>query len=311
MEMGRLEFGSARDAWGGEATAFTPLLAGAEMLDYLGDATGIGPMSLIETEHTTAGGRSLDILAETADGQRVAIENQYNTADHDHLTRGLAYAVATDSRALVVVAEDHREEFISVAEYLNDVALSSADRSIPVWLVQMRAVRRVGDSIWSPEFVVRAEPNEWEAAVRRTVSPKLRSLDDFYAKCESQQFADFARATIESWLDRPGTRESHDAQKVVGLYHVSPRQISKGTNVLQLNLTGEITVQRGYLRDSSGAFDTEESQTELDERINQHFPNAQWRGKNYYIRATANPEGVTPFLNWIGDTMTTAQEPEL
>lgn len=35
-----------------------------------------------------------------------------------------------------------------------------------VWLVKMRAVRRKGDSVWSPEFVVQAEPNEWETAVR-------------------------------------------------------------------------------------------------------------------------------------------------
>lgn len=50
------------------------------------------------------------ILAETADGRRVAIENQYTTVDHDHLTRGLAYAVGHDARALVVIAEEHRPE---------------------------------------------------------------------------------------------------------------------------------------------------------------------------------------------------------
>ncbi|MDK1039620.1 MAG: hypothetical protein QGD91_12030 [Actinomycetota bacterium] len=89
-QMGRLEFTSPREAWGGEAESFTPLLAKADMLEYLGAETGIGPLTLVETEHTTAGSRSLDILAETIDGRRVSIENQYNRADHDHLTRGLA-----------------------------------------------------------------------------------------------------------------------------------------------------------------------------------------------------------------------------
>jgi len=87
-EMGRLEFTTPRNAWGGEATAFTPL------------------------------------LAETGDGRLVAIENQYKTADHDHLTRGLAYAVASECAALVLIAEDHRDEFVSVADYLNQLALA-------------------------------------------------------------------------------------------------------------------------------------------------------------------------------------------
>ena len=234
MKMGRLEFCTPKEAWGGEATAFTPMLANADMLEYLGQATGIGPLALVEKEHATAGNRSLDILAETADGRRVAIENQYKTADHDHLTRGLAYAVATDSRVLVIVAEDHRDEFISVADYLNEVGLASADRSVLVWLVQVRAVRRVGDSIWSPEFIVRAEPNEWEAAIRRELSPKLKDLDDFYAKCSSPEWAQFARGVINRWLDIPGTREGHNAQSMVALYHPSPSQPIAGSNVLQL-----------------------------------------------------------------------------
>jgi hypothetical protein len=68
--MGRLEFTTPREAWGGEATSFRPLLAQEPMLEYLGQETGIGPLMLVETEHTTAGGRSLDILAETPDGTR-------------------------------------------------------------------------------------------------------------------------------------------------------------------------------------------------------------------------------------------------
>lgn len=61
-EMGRLEFTTPKEAWGGEASDFTPKLASVEMLEYLGDAIGIGPMSLVGTEHKTAGHRSLDIL---------------------------------------------------------------------------------------------------------------------------------------------------------------------------------------------------------------------------------------------------------
>jgi hypothetical protein len=102
--MGRLEFATPREAWGGEASSFTPYLASDELLEYLGMEIGIGPLTLVSREHPVTGGRSLDILAETGDGRRVAIENQYGVADHDHLTRGLAYAVATEAKALVVIA---------------------------------------------------------------------------------------------------------------------------------------------------------------------------------------------------------------
>ena len=57
-EMGRLEFTTPREAWGSEATDFTPLLGQDEMLEYLGNATGIGPLSQVEIEHTTAGSRN-------------------------------------------------------------------------------------------------------------------------------------------------------------------------------------------------------------------------------------------------------------
>jgi hypothetical protein len=70
---------------------------------------------------------------------------------------GTVRAVATESKALIVVAEDHRDEFVSVANYLNDVA-GLSEGGITVWLVKVRAARRVGDEIWSPEFVVQADP---------------------------------------------------------------------------------------------------------------------------------------------------------
>lgn len=89
--------------------------------------------------------RSLDILAETTDGRRVAIENQYNAVDHDHLTRGLAYAVGHDACALII-AEDHRPEFVAVADYLNrgHEALGE-ERGIAVFVIKL-TVERIDDA---------------------------------------------------------------------------------------------------------------------------------------------------------------------
>jgi hypothetical protein len=300
--MGRLQFGTPREAWGGEAEWFTPLLAQEDLLDYLGQETGIGSLTLVETEHPTAGNRSLDILAETADGSRVAIENQYGKADHDHLTRGLAYAVATKARVLIVVAEDHGDEFISVANYLNEVGLLAENSGISVWLVQVRAVRRAGDPIWSPEFVVQAQPNEWAARVARDTAT-LSSLDEFYRKCAEAtdpRWAETAQAIITEWLERPGANEDHNTKTHVGLYLQSPRNQNRGTNVLQLYVRGAVTVCRDYIWKTSGAFDPAQEPGELDQQIRALFPKAHWPPKQAFISDhDASPEVVARFGDWL------------
>jgi hypothetical protein len=117
--MARLQFGKLKEAWAGEASDFTPLLA--EQLDSLGAEIGVDLTSIGESEVQTTGGRRIDIVAQGADGSEFVIENQYGRADHDHFTRGLAYAVARRARGLVVVAEEHRDEFRALAVLTEDV----------------------------------------------------------------------------------------------------------------------------------------------------------------------------------------------
>lgn len=90
--MARLRFGRLTEAWKGEAADFTPLLA--EQLDAIGAEIGVDLASVGESEVQTTGGRRIDIVAQGEDGSEFVIENQYGRADHDHLTRGLSYAVA-------------------------------------------------------------------------------------------------------------------------------------------------------------------------------------------------------------------------
>src|ERR1700730_17485042 len=136
-EMARLEFGRLAEAWKGEATDFTPLLA--QQLDALGAEIGVDLASIGESEVQTTGGRRIDIVARGDDGSEFVVENQYGRADHDHLTRGLAYAVARRARGLVVVAEEHRDEFRAVAQYLNDMAELDPERGIAISLVSGHA----------------------------------------------------------------------------------------------------------------------------------------------------------------------------
>lgn len=211
--------------------------------------------------------------------------------------------MASESVALIVIAENHRDEFVSVADYLNEIAGQATPEGIRVWLVNVRAVRRVGDTVLSPEFVVRAEPNEWEAAVRRGTTPVLASLEDFYKKCEmttSGEWSDTSRSIIEDWLARPGATERHDNKATVSLYYPSPKYGASGTNVLQLDTGGVFYVSRGYIWETSGVFDDDDNPSELDEAIENAFPDIRWAGKNYYPKVPdVTPNAVRQFSDWL------------
>jgi hypothetical protein len=202
--MARLEFGRLRDAWLGEASDFTPLLA--EQLDAVGAAIGVDLASIGKSEVKTAGGRRIDIVASDTEGSEFVIENQYGRADHDHLTRGLAYAVARRARGLVVVAEEHRDEFRAVAQYLNDLAELDAERGVAVWLVEAKAARVVSSeskSAWAPHFSTVVEPNAFTATVEQAkqAEPRVGSLDEFWGQFDTPSTLGAAKQVITAWQD--------------------------------------------------------------------------------------------------------------
>jgi hypothetical protein len=195
--MERLVFGRLTDAWTGEAADFTPLLAA--QLDALGEAIGVDLASLGESEVLTAGGRRIDIVAQVTDGSEFVIENQYGRADHDHLTRGLAYAVARRASGLVVVAEEHRDEFRAVAGYLNELAEQDPDRGIAVWLVEAKAVR-IANSPWAPLFTAVVEPNSFTATIEAEKhNQNLGSDQEFLDSCKSPEIATAAKRLLDAW----------------------------------------------------------------------------------------------------------------
>ncbi|MBI2705221.1 MAG: hypothetical protein HYX32_08035 [Actinobacteria bacterium] len=197
--MARLQFGRLTEAWKGEASDFTPLLA--EQLDAIGAEIGIDLASIGESEVQTTGGRRIDIVAQGEDGSEFVIENQYGRADHDHLTRGLAYAVARRARGLIVLAEEHRDEFRAVANYLNDLAELDSERGIAVWLVEARAVR-IEDSPWAPLFAAVVEPNVFTATVeqaKQSESP-LGSIEEFWDQFNSPMVLGAAQQVLSMWL---------------------------------------------------------------------------------------------------------------
>lgn len=163
-----------REVWPGEARDFTPWMA--DHVEVLGEHLGVGELSIEAIEVPIPGGRALDVLAVDADGSKWAIENQYGVGDHDHFTRGLAYAVALECRALVIVAEDHRDEFVAVADEWNRYSEAYGEDGIRVFLAAVEAWR-IGDSAPGFRFRLLAGPNEWKVAARSSAAKSAAQTD--------------------------------------------------------------------------------------------------------------------------------------
>ena len=161
-----------REVWPGEARDFTPWLG--DNLESRSDQFEIDELELVSTEVEVPGGRKLDILAKDADTSSWAIENQYGEADHDHLTRALAYAVGLECRAVIVVAESHRDEFVAVADEWNRFSEAYGSEGIRLFLVAIEAGRRGGSGPLFPlpprrqtERMEVGDGNGTKAALRR------------------------------------------------------------------------------------------------------------------------------------------------
>lgn len=167
-----VEWLSARQVLGGEASDFTPWLVRKENLDALGAALRLDELTFVATEHNVLGKR-LDILANATDedGAEIAvcIENQYGVSDPDHLGRLIAYLAQHERGRAVWVVEEAHEAFVAAMRFLNRT--SSGDAGY--FLVQVRFTHgSLGG--YQVHFEVLAAPIAWEqpAVPRRINKPK-------------------------------------------------------------------------------------------------------------------------------------------
>jgi hypothetical protein len=304
--MARLEFGRLGDAWRGEAADFTPLLAA--QLDAVGDSIGVDLASIGQSEVQTTGGRRIDIVAQEADGSEFVIENQYGRADHDHLTRGLAYAVARKARGLVVVAEEHRDEFRAVAQYLNEMAELDAERGIFVWLVEAKAVR-IDQSPWAPLFTAVVEPNRFTANVEQVKQSesRLATLEDLWEQFDSPDVREAAEQVVAKW-DGPGRRRRLGPNHVV-LEAEGPSRNGYRT-VVALYSDGRVMVPFGsYAGQNSGIpidqLTTDEFRADADELFGFNGSERQARTTPGWLRP-ASVMRLLDFCRLVSDAYRTA-----
>lgn len=196
---------------------------------------------MVDTEVQIPGtGRALDILARVPSGELVAIENQFATADHDHLTRGLSYAVGLEATALVVVAESHLDEFRAVARYLNELAeRSDADRRIGVYLVGPSA-ERVGEYV-IPRLI--ESPNPWVTAATTAKPAAIQSVEELLDKAPSS-VRETVRDIVAWWDAQPAGSVRYGALTAISLDRPHPIKPSRPLSHIVLYLNGSYAVNR-------------------------------------------------------------------
>ena len=189
MEEGS-ELENVRDMWEHEAHHFTPWLA--RNLGLLGKELGL-KLEPVQQEYAV-GPFSLDILArESGSGALVAIENQLEWTDIDHLGRLLIYASGTGARIAVLVAPEFVYEHAQVLDQLNRWAGPNAR----FYGVKVEVLRRTDGAPLEPRLRKVVWPGGWNKEITLPsgeMSPERWKYHDFFqpliAQLIQEGFAD-------------------------------------------------------------------------------------------------------------------------
>ena len=181
-----------RSKWPSESLDFTRWLACH--LDKLGDAISlnlefVGREKLIDSMY-------LDILARDVDtGALVAIENQLEWSDIDHLGRLLIYTAGVDAKVAVWVAPDFYRPYARVLHWLNE----STREGVRFYCVKVELFKCEDDSEAKPRFRKVVYPGGWDEDATippLTPSPEAQKYQAFFqpliAELLRSNFADKA-----------------------------------------------------------------------------------------------------------------------
>ena len=147
-----------REEFPHEAHDFTPWLK--ENLHYIAEELHLEFRDDVLTE-VEVGPYFCDVLAETEDGKKVVIENQFDRADHDHLGKMLTYAAGLDADVLIWIAETFRDEEIAVINWLNRIS----PEETPVFFALQIGLIKIGNSDSALDINIVVQPDKWTKKV--------------------------------------------------------------------------------------------------------------------------------------------------
>lgn len=146
--IGKLQRVPLREVWRHEAYDFTQWLQ--ENVDILNESLGL---DLVSAEREQAAGSfSIDLVAESSDGETYVVENQLEPSNHDHLGKVITYLTAMKARGAVWIVSEPRQEHINAMAWLNEA------RNADFYLVKVEAVR-IGESPAAPLLTLIVGPS--------------------------------------------------------------------------------------------------------------------------------------------------------
>ena len=150
-----------RLVWTHEALDFTPWLE--EHIDELAERIGVELQ--VDAREAPVGPFAADLLGrDVTTGAGLLIENQLGPTDHSHLGQIITYAAGLDTRVMVWISTEIREEHRQAIDWLNDVTREEYN----FFAVRIELLE-VGDA-YAPDFVIVASPNTWQKRLRTVAS---------------------------------------------------------------------------------------------------------------------------------------------
>jgi len=153
MRLSHIKNHELREIWRNESSDFTRWLSESENLNLLSKTIGI-PLEFIKREASRNNRLRVDILAKNIDNNDVVIiENQLEDTDYSHLGKLVTYASIFESRTIIWIVRDIKQEHELAINWLNN---NSKD-PISIFLVRIELIS-IDNSELAPIFTVISKP---------------------------------------------------------------------------------------------------------------------------------------------------------
>jgi hypothetical protein len=159
VQLAELEEVDVRTVFQHDGDGFSGWLAGN--LDQLAKELGITGLRDVGRD-IGVGSFTVDILAQTDKGRRVAISHQLEPSDHMHLGQVVSFAAGLDLSAVIWITTKISEEHRAVLDWLN----AHSDDEVRFFAVELRLLR-IGNSLPAAVFQVGVKPNDWQKVARQ------------------------------------------------------------------------------------------------------------------------------------------------
>jgi hypothetical protein len=133
----------------------------AANLDRLAKELGVSGLREVGRD-VGVGSFSVDILAQTDRGRRVAVMSNLEPSDHLHLGQMITFAAGLDVSAVVWITTRIGEEHRAVLDWLNQ----HGDDEVRFFGIELRLLR-IGGSPPAASFHVEARPNDWQKVIKQ------------------------------------------------------------------------------------------------------------------------------------------------